>query len=134
VGQVLIAVAGALLASWLALLAYVWFRRPDARSALEGLRLLPDILRLVRRIAADRTISPVVRVELWALAGYLALPIDLVPDVIPVIGYADDVVIIAAVLRSVVRRAGSDAVRRHWPGSPEGLDALWRLARLPAEP
>jgi hypothetical protein len=37
-------------------------------------------------------------------------------------------------LRSVVRRAGPDALRRHWPGTPDGLAALWRLARLPGDP
>ena len=72
--------------------------------------------------------------RLWLLLAYLAFPIDLVPDFIPVIGYADDVVIVAAVLRSVVRRAGPQAVRRHWPGTHDGLEALWRLARLPGNP
>jgi hypothetical protein len=72
-----------------------------------------------------------VRGRLWLLFAYLALPFDLIPDFIPVIGYADDAIIVAAVLRSVVRRAGPDAVRRHWPGTPDGLAALWRAARLP---
>jgi uncharacterized membrane protein YkvA (DUF1232 family) len=68
-----------------------------------------------------------VRVRLWLLLGYLAMPIDLVPDVIPVIGYADDAIVVALVLRSVVRRAGPDAVVRHWPGTPDGLAAVQRL-------
>jgi uncharacterized membrane protein YkvA (DUF1232 family) len=58
------------------------------------------------------------------------MPIDLVPDVIPIIGYADDVVVVAVVLRSVVRRAGADVVRRHWPGSEQGLAVVLRLAGL----
>jgi len=53
-----------------------------------------------------------------------------VPDFVPALGYADDAIIVAWVLRSVVRRAGPEAVRRHWPGSPDGLDAVWRLCRL----
>ena len=56
--------------------------------------------------------------RLWLLLGYLALPIDLVPDFIPVLGYADDAIVVALVLRSVVRRAGPDAIERHWPGTP----------------
>jgi uncharacterized membrane protein YkvA (DUF1232 family) len=67
---------------------------------------------------------------LWLLLGYLALPIDLVPDFIPVIGYADDAVIVVLALRSVTRRAGPEALERHWPGTPEGLAAIRRLARL----
>lgn len=62
-----------------------------------------------------------------AAAGLLAVPIDPVPDFIPVIGYADDAVIAAVVLRATVRAAGVEALRRHWPGTPEGLDAVLRL-------
>ena len=69
------------------------------------------------------------RVRLWLLLGYLALPVDLVPDVIPVIGYADDAVLVVWTLRSVLRRAGADALERHWPGTPDGLAAVRRLVR-----
>lgn len=129
-----IGVVGGVLFAWLALVAYLWISRPDGRSARAGLRLLPDIVRLLRRVAGDRSVARGVRVRLWLLLAYLALPIDVVPDVIPVIGYADDLVIAAAVLRSVVRRAGPDVLRRHWPGTTEGLEAVWRLARLPGTP
>lgn len=60
------------------------------------------------------------------------MPIDLVPDFIPVLGYADDAIIVAVVLRSVVRRAGIDAVRGHWPGSADGFAALCRITGLVA--
>ncbi|HEV7849920.1 MAG TPA: DUF1232 domain-containing protein, partial [Mycobacterium sp.] len=56
---------------------------------------------------------------------------DLIPDFIPVIGYADDAIIIALVLRSVTRAAGPAALDEHWPGTPEGLAAVRRLCRLP---
>jgi uncharacterized membrane protein YkvA (DUF1232 family) len=75
-----------------------------------------------------------VRLRLWLLFAYLAIPLDIVPDFIPVIGYPDDAIIVAATLRSVVRRAGADAVRRHWPGSEAGLAVLWRAAGLPGDP
>ena len=62
--------------------------------------------------------------------GYLLAPIDLVPDVIPVVGYADDAIVVAVALRFVVRHAGRGALERHWPGTPEGLDALLGLVGL----
>src|SRR4051794_9841232 len=68
----------------------------------ELLWLLPGVLRLLRRLAADGTLPRGVRVRLWLLLAYLALPIDLIADFIPVLGYADDAVV-ALVLRSVVR-------------------------------
>lgn len=55
------------------------------------------------------------------------MPIDLVPDFLPVIGYADDVIIVALVLRSVIRKAGHDSLKRHWPGNPAGLSLIKSL-------
>jgi uncharacterized membrane protein YkvA (DUF1232 family) len=127
----LVGAVGGLLLCWLVLMAVLWLTRPDELSARELLRLLPDVLRLVRRLAGDRTLPRGVRVRLWLLMVYLAVPIDLVPDFLPVVGHADDAIVVALVLRSVVRRAGAAAVERHWPGTPEGLAALRRASQLP---
>lgn len=128
--DLLIGVAVAVVACWVALVVVLAAVRPRGGLLRESLRLLPDMLRLVRRLAADRDLPSGVRVRLWLLVAYLAMPIDLVPDFIPVLGYADDAILVAAVLRSVVRRAGLDAVRRHWPGTPDGFAALARLTGL----
>jgi uncharacterized membrane protein YkvA (DUF1232 family) len=127
----LVGALGGLLLCWLVLMAVLWLTRPDELRARELLRLLPDVLRLVRRLAGDRTLPRGVRVRLWLLMAYLAMPIDLVPDFLPVLGHADDAIVVVLVLRSVVRRAGAAAVERHWPGTPEGLAALRRASRLP---
>jgi uncharacterized membrane protein YkvA (DUF1232 family) len=128
--EVLVGIAVALLASWLALVVALLFVRPKGSLLTEAVRILPDLLRLLRRLAADRTLPRGVRVRLGLLMAYLAFPIDLVPDFIPVIGYADDAIITAAVLRSVVRRAGIQAVHRHWPGSDDGFAALRRVTGI----
>ena len=69
-------------------------------------------------------------VRLGLLLAYLAMPVDLIPDFIPILGYADDAIIVTVVLRSVVRRAGIDAVRAHWPGTDDGFTALTRLTGI----
>jgi uncharacterized membrane protein YkvA (DUF1232 family) len=120
----------ALAATYALLIAALYAVRPDQATLTQALRLLPDLLRLVRRLAADRSLPRGVRIRLWALLGYLAFPIDLVPDVLPVVGYADDAILVAAVLRSVVRAAGPEQVARHWPGDPAGLVAISRLAGI----
>lgn len=127
---VLIGVVGGLVLLWLALLVALWLTKPDELTAKQILRLLPDLLRLLKRLATDPTLPRGTRVRLWLLIAYLALPIDLVPDFIPVIGYADDAVIVALALRSVARSAGVEALRRHWPGTDEGFAALARLVGL----
>ncbi|GII77962.1 hypothetical protein Sru01_29440 [Sphaerisporangium rufum] len=128
--DLLIGLAAGLLVAWLALAGALVVLRPRGGLLREALRLLPDVLRLVRRLAADPALPRGVRVRLALLLAYLAFPLDLVPDFIPVLGYADDAIIVTAVLRSVVRRAGPQVVRRHWPGTDEGLVVLTRLTGL----
>ena len=127
------ALAGLALA-WLALVAAL-FRtargEEDPATLKDVLRLLPDVIRLLRRLAAEPTLPRGVRLRLALLVGYLLFPFDLVPDFIPVVGYADDAVIVAIALRSVARTAGTEALDRHWPGTPEGLRAVKRLAGVP---
>lgn len=132
VWRILVGVAVAVAASWVALVVALLVVRPKGNLVAEAIRLLPDLIRLLRRLAADRTLPRGIRIRLWLLFAYLALPIDLIPDFIPLIGYADDAIIVAVVLRSVVRRAGLPAVQRHWPGTPDGFAALARLTGIAA--
>lgn len=127
-------VLGALLLAWLALVLMLVIVRPRGGLLGEALRVLPDVLRLVRRLTADKSLPRGARVRLALLLAYLALPIDLIPDFIPVLGYADDAIIVTAVLRGVVRCAGLDAVRAHWPGTDDGFTALVRLTGLSCGP
>lgn len=128
--ETLIGVAVALLVTWAALVVALVVAKPKGALLGEAMRLLPDLLRLLRRLAADRTLPRGVRVRLGLLMVYLAVPIDLIPDFVPVLGYADDAILVTLVLRSVVRRAGLDAVRERWPGTEDGFAALCRLTRL----
>ncbi|HWH94284.1 MAG TPA: DUF1232 domain-containing protein [Baekduia sp.] len=121
----------ALAATYALLIAALVIARPHAPTLNEALRLLPDLMRLVRRLAADRTLPRRVRVRLWLLLAYLLSPIDLVPDFVPLIGYADDAILVVLALRSVVRAAGVQRIEQHWPGTEDGFAAVARLAGLP---
>jgi uncharacterized membrane protein YkvA (DUF1232 family) len=123
-------IAVGLVLTYLVLLGALLVARPKGNLLGETLRLLPDLLRLLRRLAGDAGVPRAARLRLWLLLGYLAIPIDLVPDFVPVLGYADDAIIVSLVLGSVVRRAGAPVVRRHWPGTDDGLAALGRLTGL----
>lgn len=125
-----VAVVGGLVLLWAVAVAALWAVAPGQATLGAAARLVPDLVRLVRRLAADPTLPRGVRVRLWLLLGYLVSPIDLVPDFVPVLGWADDLVLVALVLRSVLRAAGPDAVTRHWPGTDDGLQAVLALARL----
>jgi uncharacterized membrane protein YkvA (DUF1232 family) len=129
--QIAAAVGLAFLVVWIVLVVSLFRASPPKDRLKEALRLLPDVVRLVKRLASDRELPSGVRVRLGLVLVYLVLPFDLVPDFIPVLGQADDVVVVLLALRSVVRRAGPEAVRKHWPGTEAGLAVIWRAAGLP---
>jgi len=131
--QIAAAAVGGLIVLWLMLIGVLW--RLSARDGekirlVDALRLGPDVLRLTRRLVSDPTVPRGVRLWLLVLLVYLLSPIDLVPDFIPVIGYADDAIIVALVLRFATRHAGAAAIERHWPGSAQGLRALRSVVGL----
>ena len=103
----------------------IYGRRESAR-ALAG--FIPDCVVLCGRLLRDPRVPRRKKALLVALAAYLALPFDLVPDFIPVAGQLDDVVIVALVLRSFVRSGGETIVREHWPGPENSLAIVLRLA------
>jgi uncharacterized membrane protein YkvA (DUF1232 family) len=106
-------VVGGLVLIWAVLVAALWLTKPADYDVKEALRLLPDLMRLVKRLASDPDTPRGVRLRLALLLVYLALPIDLIPDFVPVLGYADDAIIVALVLRSATRSAGPDALAKH---------------------
>jgi uncharacterized membrane protein YkvA (DUF1232 family) len=110
--------------AWLLLVG----RREHARALA---RFIPDCLILFRRLLGDERVPRRRKLLLGALIGYLALPFDLVPDFIPVAGQLDDAIMVALVLRAVLRSGGPDLVREHWPGPATSLNAVLRLAFRP---
>jgi len=123
-------VVAGLLMGWLVLAIGLLLLRPDDLRLRDALRLLPDLVGLLRRLARDSTLPRGIRLRLWLLLGYLALPFDLIPDVVPVVGYADDAIVVVLTLRSVIRTSGLAAVERHWPGTADGLTVVRRLSGL----
>jgi len=112
--------------AWLVLVAVVWLNRPTRDQAAIFLRLLPELTRLVIRLVRDPATPTRYRVGLVGLGFWLAFPIDLIPDFLPVIGALDDIVLAALVLRWVGRGIGIDRLEAGWSGSPEGLAILRR--------
>jgi len=116
-----------LLAAWALLVVLLWVLRPRDVAVSELVAFVPDLLRLVRSLLADRSAPLAVRAVLVLLLVWLLSPIDLIPDFIPVLGPLDDVVVAALILRFVRRRLGLSELRRRWTGSAETFALLERL-------
>ena len=122
--------AGAVIVAYAAFVVWLLLagRRGDAR-ALAG--FLPDCAVLLRRVLRDARTPRRTRVVLVLAIGYLLMPIDLVPDFLPVIGVLDDAIVVALTLRWIVRTAGAVRVTRHWRGYPRGLELVLRAVYRP---
>ncbi|MEJ7749126.1 MAG: DUF1232 domain-containing protein [Candidatus Limnocylindrales bacterium] len=115
-----VAILVGLAAAWLAFIAILWLLRPRDARLSDLVRVVPDVLRLVRDLLADRRTPLRVRLALAGLLVWLISPIDLIPEFIPVLGPLDDVVVAIIVLRYVRRQLGDDEMRRRWRGTDEG--------------
>lgn len=106
--------------------------RPASARALA--RFVPDAIVLFRRLLADGRVPRRRKAALALGVVYLAMPIDLVPDLIPVVGQLDDALVVAILLRYLARGGGPALLEELWPGPDESLRVLLRLAFGAADP
>ena len=124
---VLIGVLVGLVLLWVAILGVFWIFRPRDVPVREVVRLIPDLLRLLRSIVGDRGAPLDVRVVLVGLLVWILSPIDLIPEFIPGLGPLDDVIVAVVALRYTRRRLGTEALRERWTGSDDGFRLLLRV-------
>lgn len=101
-------------------------------STRELVFALPDVLKLLWHVVRDKRVSRMVRGGLIGVAAYLALPFDVIPDWIPVLGQVDDVVVLTVGVRTLLRQVPEPVIREHWTGEKRILEAvLGRAVRDP---
>lgn len=104
----------------------------DTTTTRDLVFALPEILRLLWRVVRDKRVPVLVRGGLVAVAAYLALPIDVVPDWLPVLGQVDDVVVLTVGVRTLLRQVPEPILREHWTGERRILETV--LGRNVREP
>lgn len=103
---------------------------PDGESVqarqllMDAVRMLPNLVKLVGRLLKDPRVPRRSKVALGLAAAYVASPIDLVPEFIPVIGWADDVIFMMFAIDSLIERAGPEIVDEHWDGPGDLLGLI----------
>jgi uncharacterized membrane protein YkvA (DUF1232 family) len=128
--DVVVGLAVCLVVSWALIAVAVLVANRRLTVSLDMAALMPRTFGLLVSLARDRTLPPGLRWRLAAAIVYAGQPFNLIPDWIPVIGYADNVAVICWALRSVIRVAGPEAVAAHWKGSEESLLQLYKALRL----
>jgi uncharacterized membrane protein YkvA (DUF1232 family) len=116
-----------LVAIWAAFV--LWLVAAGRRSYARAMAtFIPDCIRLVSRLARDPRVPRRRKLLLLGLVAYLASPIDLVPDFIPVAGQVDDAIVVGLVLRHIVRAGGEPLIHELWPGPERSLTLVLRFA------
>ncbi len=105
--------------------------RRSRQTLLQLARLIPTCLALFRDIMRDPDVPRRAKIAPAVAIAYLVIPIDLIPDFIPGIGYLDDALIVAWAMRHLIAAAGRDRVTQHWTGDPHTLERILQLARVP---
>ena len=114
--------AGCLVASW-ALLAVLARRLPPGLPR-DLAAFIPDCVTTMRRLRSDPQVPRRAKIAILIAALWVASPIDLVPEFLPVIGPLDDIVVVALALRYAGRQVPRDVLLAAWPGRPQLIERL----------
>jgi uncharacterized membrane protein YkvA (DUF1232 family) len=125
----LLVAAGLMVASW-ALLVLLARRLPPG-TLRELARFVPDCVTAIRRLRGDPRVPRRAKVAVVVAGLWVASPIDLLPEFLPVIGPLDDVVVVALALRYAARQVPRQVLLEAWPGDPRLLERLLGRARQP---
>jgi uncharacterized membrane protein YkvA (DUF1232 family) len=120
--RLLVIAVAVVLASWLVLI-FLATRLPEG-LAKDLAAFLPSCVTMLRRLRTDPRVPRRAKVAIAFAAVYVVLPIDVIPDFLPVIGVLDDVVIVALALRYAGRRVPRAVVTDAWPGNPALINRL----------
>jgi len=125
--RILLGIAVGFAVVWGLFIFLFWLLRPKGVPIGEVVRIVPDVVRMLRAIVGDPASPLDVRLALVGLLVWLVSPIDLIPEFIPVLGPMDDAVVAVVALRYVRRRVGVAEMRARWPGTDDGFALLGRV-------
>jgi uncharacterized membrane protein YkvA (DUF1232 family) len=114
--------AAALILSWAVL--FVLARRLPPGTLRDLAAFIPDCVTTVRRLRKDPRVPRRAKIAILIAGLWVASPIDLIPEFIPVIGPLDDIVVVALALRYAGRRVPREVLLAAWPGEPRLVERL----------
>lgn len=95
-----------------------------------GLQTIPDLGKLFYRLARDPRVPRRNKIIFGAVAAYLVIPFDLIPDWLPGIGRIDDLVLIALALDAMLNRIPKEILEEHWDGDQDALATIREVLSL----
>jgi len=114
--------AGCLIVSWGVLLLLARTLPPGILRDLAA--FIPDCVTTVRRLRKDPRVPRKAKIAILIAGLWVASPIDLIPEFLPIIGPLDDIVVVALALRYAGRHVPRDVLLAAWPGEPRLIERL----------
>ena len=91
----------------------------------------PDLFYLLWKLSTDPDVPKAERVKLIAAIAYFISPIDFLPEaILGPFGFADDIIVAAFVLNSLINNSSPDIVEKHWPGDDDVLHVIKRVIEV----
>jgi len=100
---------------------------------VEYLLTLPDFFILLTRLGLDKRVTKVQKLFVGGIIGYIIMPIDLIPDFIPVFGFVDDLVLVVYALNTMLNEIDPHIVKENWSGDGDVLELLQKITRTAEE-
>jgi uncharacterized membrane protein YkvA (DUF1232 family) len=94
----------------------------------EAVLLVPNLAKLLYRLLRDERIPRKRRLAMTVVGVYVASPIDIVPDFIPVLGSVDDLLVLAFAVDYLLRASPPEVVEQYWDGTQDGLELVRGIA------
>ena len=110
--------------------------RTKLEILMEGLLIVPNLALLVYKLLRDDRVPRKRRLVLYIAGLYIASPIDLIPEAVPVLGAIDDLLVLAFAIDYLMRVSPPEVVDEHWDGSEDALEfvrgiAAWGVELIP---
>lgn len=103
------------------------------KFAADGVLLLPNLIKLLTRLLRDPRVPRRSKLVIGAAVAYLVSPVDLVPEFIPVLGFADDVLLASYAVSHLIEVAGEDVVLEHWDGPRDLLELVRSVLEMASD-
>jgi uncharacterized membrane protein YkvA (DUF1232 family) len=107
-----------------------WAKGKPGHQAVDLLLLLPDFFILLTRLFGDARVPTKTKIFIGSVITYLVLPLDIIPDFIPIVGHVDDLVLVAYALRFIMNDIGQDILLEHWSGKRNMLEAVQNIIHV----
>ncbi len=99
-------------------------RRSAGDVASEAFRVTPNFVKLIWRCMRDRRVPMRAKVTAGAAAGYFVLPVDLIPDFVPVVGQLDDLLMLFLGIHQLIKATPPDVIEELWDGDDDALELV----------